>query len=43
MSYLVENDVVKKTVCNELVYKFNAIQTDDTSNLVKKADYEEKS
>ena len=31
-----KNEVVKKTVYDELVKKVNAIQTTDTSNLVKK-------
>ena len=42
LSNEVKNDVVKKTVYDELVIKFNAIQTTDTSNLVKKSDYNTK-
>ena len=42
MSYAVDNDVVKKTVCNELVKKVIAIQTTETSDLVKKTDYNTK-
>ena len=34
-----QGDFVKKTVCDKLVQKFNAIQTNNTSNLVEKADY----
>ena len=33
---VVKNEVVKKTVYDELVIKVNAVQTTDTSNLVKK-------
>ena len=36
LSDIVDNDVVKKTRYNELIKKVNAIQTTDTSNLVKK-------
>ena len=36
LSDVVKNEVVEKTVYNELVKKVNAIQTTDTSNLVKK-------
>ena len=36
------NEVVRKTVYDELVTKFNVIQTTDTSNLVQKADYNTK-
>ena len=36
LSNVVKNDIVKKTEFNELVNKANAIQTTDTSNLVKK-------
>ena len=36
LSNEVKNDVVKKTVYDELVKKINAVQTTDTSNLVKK-------
>ena len=37
LSNVVKKDVVKKTVFDELVKKVNAIQTNDTSDLVKKA------
>ena len=37
LSNVVKNDVVKKTKYHELVKKVNAIQTTDTSNLVKKS------
>ena len=37
---LVENEVVEKTIYDELVKKLNAIQTTDTSDLVKKAGYD---
>ena len=33
---MVENDIVKKTSFDKLIQKVNAIQTIDTSNLVKK-------
>ena len=36
LSTVVKNDVVKKNEYNELVKKVNAIQTTDTSDLVKK-------
>ena len=36
LSDLVTNNVVKKIEYNELVKKFNTIQTTDTSNLGKK-------
>ena len=36
LSDLVTNNVLKKIEYNELVKKFNTIQTTDTSNLVKK-------
>ena len=39
LSYVVDNDVVEKTVCNELVKKVNAI---DTIKLVNKTDYDAK-
>ena len=42
LNNVVKNDVVKKTECNELVKKVNAIQTNDTSNLVKKTNYNTK-
>ena len=35
LSDLVKNDVVEKTEYDELVKNFTAIQTTDTSNLVK--------
>ena len=34
---------IKMTIYDELVKKFNAIQTINTSNLVKKAEYDTKS
>ena len=37
-----ENNVVKKIVYDKLVKNVNAIQTTDTSNLVKKACYNTK-
>ena len=37
---VVEKEVVKETVSNKLVKFVNAVQTTDTSNLVKKADYD---
>ena len=40
MSY--ENDVVKKTVYDQLAKRFNAIQTFDTGDLFKNADYNKK-
>ena len=39
LSHVVNNEVVEKTVYEELVKNVNAFQTTDTSNLVKKADY----
>ena len=39
LSNVVKNDVVKKTLFDELVKKVNAIKTFDASDLVKKADY----
>ena len=33
---MAENDIVKKTSFDKLIQKVNAIQTIDTSNLVKK-------
>ena len=43
LSNVVKNDVVvRKIEYNELVIKVNAIQTTDTSNLVKKPDYNTK-
>ena len=42
LSDVVKNEVVKKTVFDELVKKVNATQTTDSSNLVKKADYDTK-
>ena len=39
---VVQNDVVKTTEHDELVEKFNAIQTTAASNLVKKIDYDTK-
>ena len=40
LSDTVKNKVVKKTVYDELVKNVDAIETTDTSNLVKKADYD---
>ena len=42
LSNVVKYDVVKKTESNELFKEVNAIQTNDTSDLVKKADYNTK-
>ena len=42
LSDAVDNDVVKKIVYNELLKKVNAIQATNTSNLVKKSDYNKK-
>ena len=42
LSNVVKNDVFKKTEHDELVKKVNAIQTTNTSNLVKKIDYNTK-
>ena len=39
LSDVVKNEVVKNTVYGVLVKKVNAIETTDTSNLVKTADY----
>ena len=39
---VVRKDVVKKIEYDELVKTFNAIQTTDTTDLVKKADYNTK-
>ena len=39
-SKFTKNEVLKQTVYDELVTKVNAIQTTDTSNLVKIADYD---
>ena len=41
-SEVVKNEVVKKTAYDELVNKGNSIQTIDTINLNKKADYNTK-
>ena len=41
-SNVVKNYFVKKTIYHELVKKFNAIQTNDTSDLVEKAEYNAK-
>ena len=43
LSDVVKNIVVKKTEYNVLVKKVYAIQTTDTSDLVKKIDYNTKS
>ena len=37
LSNLAKNDVVKKTQYDELAENLNAVQTNDTSNLVKKS------
>ena len=37
-----ENDVIKKTLYDQLVKRFNAIQTFDTGDLFKNADYNKK-
>ena len=37
VSNLAKNDVVKKTQYDELAENLNAVQTNDTSNLVKKS------
>ena len=37
-----KNEVVKKTAYDKLVQKFNVIQVNDASNLVKNADYNTK-
>ena len=42
LSDVVKNKVVEKTVSNELVKKFNAIQASNFSNLVKKTVYKTK-
>ena len=42
LSDAVTNNVVKKIEYDELVKKFNTIQTTDTTNLVKKTDYDTK-
>ena len=42
LSDLVRNDVDKKTKYDKLVKKANIIETTDTINLFKKADYNEK-
>ena len=42
LSDAVKNEVVKKTVYDELVKKVNADQTNDTSDLVKRAGYNTK-
>ena len=42
LSNVVKNDVIKKIVYGELVKKVSDIQTIDTSDLVKKADYDSK-
>ena len=42
LSDVVDKEVVKKDVYDELVKKVNAIQTTDTSNEDKKADYDTK-
>ena len=42
LSDVVKNKVVEKTVSNELIKKFNAIQAGNFSKLVKKAVYKTK-
>ena len=42
LSDAVKSEVVEKTEYNELFKKVNPIQTTDTSNLVKKTDYDTK-
>ena len=42
LSNVVKNDAVRKTEYNEIVNNVNAIQTTNTSNLFKKADYDTK-
>ena len=42
LSNVVKADVIKETIYNELVKKVNALQTIDTSELVKKANYNTK-
>lgn len=37
-----ENDAIKKTLYDQLVKRFNAIQTFDTGDLFKNADYNTK-
>ena len=39
VNHVVKTKVVKKTEYDELVKKVNTLQTTDTSDLVKKADY----
>ena len=39
---VVKNDVVKRDAYDEFVKKVNAVQTIDTSGLVKKTDYDKK-
>ena len=36
LSDVVKNEVIKRTIHNELVKKVNAVQTTDTSNLVER-------
>ena len=42
LSDVVKNEVVKKTVYDEVIKKVNAIQTTDANNLVKRSDYDTK-
>ena len=42
LSDIVDNDVIKKTLYNELVKRVNATQAVDAGNLVKKVDYNTK-
>ena len=39
---IVKSEIVKKTAYDELVKKVNVIQTTDTSDLIKEADYDKK-
>ena len=43
LSSVVENNVIKTTVYDSLVKNFNAIQTNDTRNLLRKTGYDKKS
>ena len=39
---IVKSEIVKKTAYDKLVKKVNVIQTTDTSDLIKEADYDKK-
>ena len=41
LSDVLKDEVVKKTVYDKLIKRINVFQTNDTSNLVKRADYDE--